>query len=831
MTTPSIKRVGAFSPTSISGCGLWLDGNDPAGTGSQPANGATVSTWIDKSGNSNNGTSGSATFLRDSLGAYINFTGSQYYAITNPNIVVNQYFTVFMVEQIGNVPLSTNYALMGGTNQSDNANLHIIYMTDNAIRLAFWNNDLNSSMSAYGYGTGGTQPTRLWAFSFIANSRNTYLNGTSIGSDSNNTFLSSATGTSIGRVLTQNYYTGKIREVIIYSGTITTTQRQQVEGYLAQKWGLRNNLPGGHPGITSIIYPTPRRTGTVNMTLNVRPYYTEFSLTSIAGCQLWLDAADSTTITTVTGVSQWNDKSGNAYNLTQGTTGSQPTRTENLLNFLSNNHLNIPQAAVNNLSTWSIFFVINPISSTNWIMVKQKNGVNTFNVLSMTYNTNSGGGPQTGSTGFLYWRSFNAGSQLASTGAITTSTLQLCNLTYDGTNLYFYKSGVLEKTTGGSFAIPNDTSSTNYTMGIWIQDGTIINSTITNFRLGEMIVYNSFLNTTQRQQIESYLAQKWGLSSSLPSGHLNLTQPVGTPRFVTQVKQKIQGIRVLNYPTITNANSNITYGGYMFYYFTTVGDTSTTITNTGGTTINTFILGGGGGGGSWVGGGGGAGGLCIKSGLYSGSYTVTVGAGGNGGAQGRNAGAVGGNSQFSTFIGYGGGGGRDAFAAGINGGCGGGGGYGNNSGGSATQPSSASGGFGFAGGYASAGPAGGGGGIGSAGVSNYTDLGISNQNGLNGGFGYGGTSNSTFLDGRAYGGGGGGGTNGNDGTYMTGGLGFSGGGNGGIGAPIGTPGAAGSPGTANTGGGGGGGGNWNGGGAQNPGGNGGSGIVILYHLL
>jgi hypothetical protein len=171
-------------------------------------------------------------------------------------------------------------------------------------------------------------------------------------------------------------------------------------------------------------------------------------------------------------------------------------------------------------------------------MVKQKNGVNTFNVLSMTSNTNSGGGPQTGSTGFLYWRSFNAGSQLASTGAITTSTLQIGNLTYDGTNLYFYKNGVLEKTTAGSFAIPNDTSSTNYTMGIWIQDGTIINSGVTNFRLGEMLVYNTGLTTTQRQQVESYLAQKWGLTASLPGGHLNATQPAGAVTAVALTNSK-----------------------------------------------------------------------------------------------------------------------------------------------------------------------------------------------------------------------------------------------------------------------------------------------------
>lgn len=41
---------------------------------------------------------------------------------------------------------------------------------------------------------------------------------------------------------------------------------------------------------------------------------------------LWLDAADATTITTVSGaVSQWNDKSGNARNASQSTPGNRPS--------------------------------------------------------------------------------------------------------------------------------------------------------------------------------------------------------------------------------------------------------------------------------------------------------------------------------------------------------------------------------------------------------------------------------------------------------------------------------------------------------------------------
>jgi len=53
---------------------------------------------------------------------------------------------------------------------------------------------------------------------------------------------------------------------------------------------------------------------------------------------LWLDAADTSTITESSGsVSQWNDKSGNGYNVTQSTGAAQPTTgstTQNSLNVI-----------------------------------------------------------------------------------------------------------------------------------------------------------------------------------------------------------------------------------------------------------------------------------------------------------------------------------------------------------------------------------------------------------------------------------------------------------------------------------------------------------------
>jgi hypothetical protein len=44
-----------------------------------------------------------------------------------------------------------------------------------------------------------------------------------------------------------NYFNGSISELLVYSSTLSTAQRQQVEGYLAAKWGLRASLSSNQP--------------------------------------------------------------------------------------------------------------------------------------------------------------------------------------------------------------------------------------------------------------------------------------------------------------------------------------------------------------------------------------------------------------------------------------------------------------------------------------------------------------------------------------------------------------------------------------------------------
>jgi hypothetical protein len=64
----------------------------------------------------------------------------------------------------------------------------------------------------------------------------------------------------------------------------------------------------------------------------LRPRATGFTPRSISGLAAWLDAADASTVTVGTGVSQWTDKSGNAVNALQGTANNQPAYQVSVFN-------------------------------------------------------------------------------------------------------------------------------------------------------------------------------------------------------------------------------------------------------------------------------------------------------------------------------------------------------------------------------------------------------------------------------------------------------------------------------------------------------------------
>jgi len=250
------------------------------------------------------------------------------------------------------------------------------------------------------------------------------------------------------------------------------------------------------------------------------PSQPEFLPSNILNLNLWLDASDGATISSAGGVaSQWTDKSLNAYSLTQSNNTFKPTYSNNIMTFSSDKNFDMPNAAINNATTFDLFIVFNPKTSVNWIIGKQRDGFYTPTVVSMTNYIDSG--TVTGTTNYVYFRAGAnplLSTNINSNSALTLNNLQILGIHNNGSNCLFNSNGnTLSSTT--ALAIPDVPAVSSFKIGALFANAAYTNSGVTNFDLCEMIFYNSTIAPLDRQKIEGYLAWKWGLQSSLPSGH------------------------------------------------------------------------------------------------------------------------------------------------------------------------------------------------------------------------------------------------------------------------------------------------------------------------
>jgi len=275
VATPIMNNT--FNPTSIPGLKNWYDASDPLGNGITPAIGTTITTWYDKSGNQNNTTGGNnnATFQNDGY-SYLSFNNS-YYSIPSISWIVNSTFTFFFVETLQQ-STGDNYIFGCDYTGDPDFGLHITYR-GSVMHYAFYGDDLDGSVPAPPTGV-----TRLWSFTLYANkARAMYLNGSLLTSDTAGNYLQSAVNACIGRGLNQATYTGGFREVMLFGGIMSSTDREKIEGYLAWKWGLKTQLPTNH---------------------------TYYNNPPTSGPKILLKAKD------YSGIGAWLDESGNGFNAT-----------------------------------------------------------------------------------------------------------------------------------------------------------------------------------------------------------------------------------------------------------------------------------------------------------------------------------------------------------------------------------------------------------------------------------------------------------------------------------------------------------------------------------
>jgi len=282
-------------------------------------------------------------------------------------------------------------------------------------------------------------------------------------------------------------YFGEVMCIVGPSGTSATrTQIQSAEAYLAKKWGTRSTFSSTHPFYNYI---------------HSSPTFNPLQFSSLA---LWLDASDSTTVTTSgSTVTAWNDKSGNGRNTTIAGNPTLSSASLNRLNGIqfsgSSQSWTSPSFALSSTSQVSAFVVANgtkTISQNANLLISS-----TTSNFDMFLNFSS-------TTQYAYYM---AGSASTNTSFTNTSGIpNLYEIIFDASTATAYANGSLVSTL--SSIVPGTTLTSSQTLGCSMAGST---SCIEY----EILFFSTNLSPSQRQKIEGYLAWKWGINSKLSSTH------------------------------------------------------------------------------------------------------------------------------------------------------------------------------------------------------------------------------------------------------------------------------------------------------------------------
>lgn len=223
---------------------------------------------------------------------------------------------------------------------------------------------------------------------------------------------------------------------------------------------------------------------------------------TIPGCLVWLDFSDPSTITSSSNlVSAVKNKANSLVTFTQATGASQPTTSATTVNGLNVLSFSNSGAGTGLDSASGIFNTNTPFTI---FCTAQINNTTTFGNLMAQ---GSGGSAQ----GYMFsnsvaYPSKKLGTQVGGSQTTTTNipnAFNVFSLTYNGSLVSMLINGV-----SGASASATPASNTNAI--------TIGNANGYSFGLlgtmGDVLIYNRYLSTSEQTSINRYLANKWGIA-------------------------------------------------------------------------------------------------------------------------------------------------------------------------------------------------------------------------------------------------------------------------------------------------------------------------------
>jgi uncharacterized repeat protein (TIGR02543 family) len=237
----------------------------------------------------------------------------------------------------------------------------------------------------------------------------------------------------------------------------------------------------------------------------------------------WYDAADAATVqTSGSSVTNWLDKSGNGRNVSQATSGQQPSFASQTVSFDGTDDILFRTGAFMYANGSADIYVAGAFSGTvaDKRLLAESNSGNDSTLYCPFQNRSA-----TDITMMSAYirddgntvRFHNGDNTLSATGAYNLSTRKLYQVRDAGNSLagrvnggtattVSYTRGSMTLTSFGIGGIPPRPSST--TGSGWLRAD-----------VNEIIVVPSLLSDSDRQKLEGYLAHKWGMAANLPSDH------------------------------------------------------------------------------------------------------------------------------------------------------------------------------------------------------------------------------------------------------------------------------------------------------------------------
>jgi hypothetical protein len=258
------RVIGAqLTPTNgIPNCVLWLDSADSS---TLVITNGYITTWLDKSGTTNNGTASSTSLVYSHNAGIPSFAWGGQNLVTfsnngqfnvNLSSLVSNTYSILSIEVNDNLP-GKSYAqyFVNTTYEGVDGTLGFGYQTGNSFRLQQYADDTTYTLaSGVPYFTNVAPQPRIWsAINDVTNSNGNddewlYYNGAPVAGGGGHHYLDSVIGAHIGG---GNCYQG-LAEIAIYNTNLTDVQRSNVENYFVTKWE-QNSMAASVP---FVVYPS-----------------------------------------------------------------------------------------------------------------------------------------------------------------------------------------------------------------------------------------------------------------------------------------------------------------------------------------------------------------------------------------------------------------------------------------------------------------------------------------------------------------------------------------------------------------------------------------------